>query len=655
MAVRCEAAAKPSTLSSVAIADLNTNATETKLRTIALRHRLGTDTDTARPTGDRCCVRIAVGDTTVDAVDAAIDRFLGRNSIFEPVEDTGTETIVFCAVQHDVDFALRAWIDVMQHPEVAEWTPSALHCGEEAAAWGAPPRRPPPSALLPPGHQTTNMTVLLLMLDHAPGTMLRRSLGRKATKQYRDSLLRARGYADYAKRGRPLLLSFQTMGWGGLWFNNAIKQWEALLRGRPVLWQRYFSKSNDRRFFRYAGGEHHGGMAGRKKGKNIMEVGMAVRPACPAEDWTCFLLPMAAPRTRNPNASADACYKQPQGTHAPANENVTQRNDYMDHWGMSYGGPIRKDWSKGKRDLGKFREVVETFLGRWGLSRGNSQLARDIFTVDDGRQWPCQTAASPSNERSADLAARFGRTLAIWLLRRWATRPRAWLRRAVATRVRAFQMTKPCAALHVRRGDSVTMGRRHHTPAEWLHAIVNGSSAMANLRTASDVGRRFGTLLVMSDEQGPLDELAGAFPDLPWRALSRVRHESKGHGHHRYGMHLPSNDARQELIDLHVEIQLAASCDLLVYKRGALARTFYLEGCSRRGWRRCGARAAVCEKCCGGPGSTTEKVARLHKYFAISWQRCWPKNLTEDCGKKNKSCNECTPAEHYGKPTLFSF
>ena len=72
------------------------------------------------------CVRVSVTRGSATDVDAAMDTFLGRNSIFEAVLEPGAgRDGAICTVPHDIDFALRAWIDVVQHPEVAGSTPAS--------------------------------------------------------------------------------------------------------------------------------------------------------------------------------------------------------------------------------------------------------------------------------------------------------------------------------------------------------------------------------------------------------------------------------------------------------------------------------------------------------------------------------------------------
>jgi hypothetical protein len=622
-------------LPEVAAAELCTERTETRLRRLAVHHR------TAKDAGQRLCVTVVA--ENVASMDAALDTFLARNSVFEEVA-SGVTTFVrtsVCAVQHDVEFGLRAVLDFLQHPEVPQLFPPPLECEKESS--------PAPKRPIDPFPVGSNFWVLRGLLNHTDPRSLGPFIGRELMTQYTEAVALARAHSDNLRRGQPLAYGMMSAGWGGLWFNTAIKTWEAVLRGRPVLWIRYsYDHKFENRHFRYAGGEIHSD-----------DPNATAKVACPAKDWTCFVLPLSTPRTRPFETSADLCYQPPALNESAAREKAMEDNSYQDSWGMSYGAPKldRDAWKKGKRDLARFRRVVETFLGRWAIQAGGGTIYRDIFPEsDERRHWPCADASASK----AVIAEKLGSTFAFWMLRRWASRPRTWLRRAVRSRVSDANVALPCATMHVRRGDSVRQGRRHHTPAEWLDAVINGSTFAHTAgapRDLLDLPRKFASLFVMSDESTALPELQEAYPNLPWRALDRKRHS----GVHAYSMHMPSNDPELEMVDLYAETEITARCDLFVYKRGALARTLFAEGCAKREWKNCAARSAVCDTCCGGPGTTLDAVAASPIYFNIGLQRCWPRNETLFCsrqiGAARESCgkaNQCHLACKFGHPTLFS-
>ena len=111
---------------------------------------------------------------------------------------------------------------------------------------------------------------------------------------------------------------------------------------------------------------------------------------------------------------------------------------------------------------------------------------------------------------------------AYWLLD-YAKRPMHWLRKRVAEYVEKQNVTAPCTAMHVRRGD-ITMDRGHRRfyPIEdYVHADP----------------KIHNNVFLITDDANAISEAKFKFPNLTWQYIDRPRYRGSEAG---FKKHTPS-------------------------------------------------------------------------------------------------------------------
>lgn len=139
----------------------------------------------------------------------------------------------------------------------------------------------------------------------------------------------------------------------------------------------------------------------------------------------------------------------------------------------------------------------------------------------------------------------------------WIVRPRTWLRRRVydfINKEQQIEIVKPCAAIHVRRGDVIMSGyRKYYAISEYLNV-------------SSDLEKN---VILLTDDANAIEEALHEFPILHWMFINRTRFRGKSGG---FENHIASNDAATEVVAIMADFQLVQQCQSFVRGPGTFAR-----------------------------------------------------------------------------------
>eukprot|EP01062_Namystynia_karyoxenos_P036605 TRINITY_DN26662_c0_g1_i2.p1 TRINITY_DN26662_c0_g1~~TRINITY_DN26662_c0_g1_i2.p1 ORF type:complete len:698 (+),score=140.13 TRINITY_DN26662_c0_g1_i2:119-2095(+) len=202
----------------------------------------------------------------------------------------------------------------------------------------------------------------------------------------------------------------------------------------------------------------------------------------------------------------------------------------------------------------------------------------------------------------------------LWL----AGRERLWLRRAVRDRVDRIVGRDRCVALHVRRSDVATH-KRFVYPLRTYIRVAGGAHVL----------EKYKHVILLTDDAQSVDEAQREFPSLKWvfpkRPVFNVTEHKKNMG---YAPHLPSGDPRSEVLNIHIDLEMAARCDLLVYGRSSFSALLFARMCERRGLQGCG---ALTKAVCDGDCCRTGTVRGIAVQFQTGRQRCCQRDDRSVC------------------------
>ncbi|GAB5369757.1 hypothetical protein AAMO2058_001433100 [Amorphochlora amoebiformis] len=135
----------------------------------------------------------------------------------------------------------------------------------------------------------------------------------------------------------------------------------------------------------------------------------------------------------------------------------------------------------------------------------------------------------------------------------YLTRMRYWVRQEVGKRVANFNLSKPCAVMHVRQNDIALHDnwRRYYYP---LGAYIDKSK---NATDAMDIR----TILLMTDSEEVLEETK-QYPHLQWRWMPKKRFSRSEKI--KFEDQFPSGSPKEESISLLTLFHLASECRLFI-------------------------------------------------------------------------------------------
>jgi len=150
----------------------------------------------------------------------------------------------------------------------------------------------------------------------------------------------------------------------------------------------------------------------------------------------------------------------------------------------------------------------------------------------------------------------------------YITRPQTWLRKEVYDFSKTINVTSPCTVMHVRRGDVVL----HKDWARKYYAIEEYMTASTKITN---------DILLLTDDANAVEEARAKFPDYNWITIDRQRFRGNEGG---WENHIPSNNAKQEVVVLLSIFRLVKQCNVFVHSRSNLAE--YLAGIMTRAQNR---------------------------------------------------------------------
>lgn len=144
----------------------------------------------------------------------------------------------------------------------------------------------------------------------------------------------------------------------------------------------------------------------------------------------------------------------------------------------------------------------------------------------------------------------------------YAIRRQTWLRREVYRFTTKQNITSPCTAIHVRRGDVVFHGASHRRRYYPISAYINATSDIDH------------NIFLLTDDANAIAEAKTEFPNFNWQYIDRPRYRANEGGWER---HLPSNNPSHEVTVLLSTFQLVKKCTTLIHSRSTLSELLYSE------------------------------------------------------------------------------
>jgi hypothetical protein len=145
----------------------------------------------------------------------------------------------------------------------------------------------------------------------------------------------------------------------------------------------------------------------------------------------------------------------------------------------------------------------------------------------------------------------------------YATRRQTWLRKHVYDFVQKQNISAPCTAMHVRRGDVVlhTDGllRKYHAISEYVTAGANASALHRKV-------------FLMTDDQNAITEATTEYPDIQWMYIDRPRYRASEGG---FEKQLPSNDPIFEFTVLLGTFEMVQHCDSLIHSHSGFSDVLF--------------------------------------------------------------------------------
>jgi Alpha-(1,6)-fucosyltransferase N- and catalytic domains len=171
----------------------------------------------------------------------------------------------------------------------------------------------------------------------------------------------------------------------------------------------------------------------------------------------------------------------------------------------------------------------------------------------------CDTHKRPINPRQSFLAGPWPGFHKTMDYVEYLVRPQTWLRKRVYEFSKPYRLGRPCAVLHVRRGDVVLLDptpRRYHAIEEYMeesHSVTQN-------------------ILLLTDDHNAIGEALYKYPQYRWVYLNRTRYKGPEGG---WEEHIPSDSPEQEVVALLSGIRLARTCDKLIHSKSNLADYIY--------------------------------------------------------------------------------
>jgi hypothetical protein len=211
---------------------------------------------------------------------------------------------------------------------------------------------------------------------------------------------------------------------------------------------------------------------------------------------------------------------------------------------------------------------------RW-LYSTNNQSSWAYCETEDTRCYYLPISPCDRNEtegvKNEHQAARPGHAkedqLRYHWLRHYTFRPRHQFRRKLFELRQSLHVKYPCTTLHVRRGDAGLP-----RPPYRRYAAVQEYIDTGHIQEGDNV-------LLLTDDESTIEEVNTHHPKYNWMYLERPRNNGIAGG---FDGHIPSGDEGFELLAIETELQVASSCQKVVYGLSgfmkALMETMDLEG-----------------------------------------------------------------------------